>query len=227
MKVFDDQSRICKKNSIATGDDDNDDVNNDDDDEEDDDNNGKDNLRVAVVASLTPCDIFTVPTPEEGQQQHQGEEDSSEKNSSKYQQHSAGDKIFPDSEASNGGALNTFHLWHPTCFICSVCKELLVDLIYCRKDGKLFCLRHYSETLWPRCPACDEVSDKFIIIIIILIIIIVNLINASFIMALLPGDNCVLDGYYKCDIFTCISCTSFFPDDRLKCRLIPAPCQGS
>ena len=47
--------------------------------------------------------------------------------------------------------------WHASCFVCCVCKELLVDLIYCYKDGKIFCGRHHAETLRPRCAACDEV----------------------------------------------------------------------
>ena len=47
--------------------------------------------------------------------------------------------------------------WHPSCFNCSVCKELLVDLIYFYKDEKLYCGRHHAETMKPRCSACDEV----------------------------------------------------------------------
>ena len=47
--------------------------------------------------------------------------------------------------------------WHPTCFTCQVCQELLVDLIYFYKDKKLFCGRHHAETMKPRCSACDEV----------------------------------------------------------------------
>lgn len=47
--------------------------------------------------------------------------------------------------------------WHPACFCCHVCKELLVDLIYFYKEGKLYCGRHHAETLKPRCSACDEV----------------------------------------------------------------------
>lgn len=50
--------------------------------------------------------------------------------------------------------------WHPACFVCCVCKELLVDLIYFYRDGKLYCGRHHAETLKPRCSACDEVSHK-------------------------------------------------------------------
>ncbi|ESO08014.1 hypothetical protein HELRODRAFT_130334, partial [Helobdella robusta] len=48
-------------------------------------------------------------------------------------------------------------LWHPVCFTCCVCKELLVDLIYFYKDGKVYCGRHHAETLKPRCVACDEI----------------------------------------------------------------------
>ena len=47
--------------------------------------------------------------------------------------------------------------WHAACFVCCVCKELLVDLIYCFKDGRIFCGRHHAEMLRPRCAACDEV----------------------------------------------------------------------
>ncbi|GAB0089692.1 Protein prickle [Sergentomyia squamirostris] len=47
--------------------------------------------------------------------------------------------------------------WHPGCFVCSMCKELLVDLIYFNRDGRLYCGRHHAETLKPRCSACDEI----------------------------------------------------------------------
>ncbi|XP_046999567.1 protein prickle-like [Schistocerca americana] len=47
--------------------------------------------------------------------------------------------------------------WHPACFTCCVCRELLVDLIYFWKDGRLYCGRHHAETLKPRCSACDEI----------------------------------------------------------------------
>lgn len=47
--------------------------------------------------------------------------------------------------------------WHPPCFICTVCNELLVDLIYFYQDGKIYCGRHHAECLKPRCAACDEV----------------------------------------------------------------------
>lgn len=47
--------------------------------------------------------------------------------------------------------------WHPACFTCSTCSELLVDLIYFYHDGKVHCGRHHAELLKPRCSACDEV----------------------------------------------------------------------
>lgn len=47
--------------------------------------------------------------------------------------------------------------WHPQCFVCSTCRELLVDLIYFYHAGKVYCGRHHAERLRPRCQACDEV----------------------------------------------------------------------
>lgn len=51
--------------------------------------------------------------------------------------------------------------WHPKCFVCNQCEELLVDLIYFWKDDKLYCGRHYAEAVKPRCAACDEVGSAF------------------------------------------------------------------
>uniref|UniRef100_H3C656 Testin n=1 Tax=Tetraodon nigroviridis TaxID=99883 RepID=H3C656_TETNG len=42
-------------------------------------------------------------------------------------------------------------LWHPACFVCCTCKELLVDMIYFWKKGKLYCGRHYGDSEKPRC----------------------------------------------------------------------------
>nr|KAG5701909.1 hypothetical protein BaRGS_014974 [Batillaria attramentaria] len=47
--------------------------------------------------------------------------------------------------------------WHPACFVCCTCGELLVDLIYFYRDHKLYCGRHHAELLKPRCAACDEI----------------------------------------------------------------------
>ncbi|XP_030753347.1 protein espinas-like isoform X2 [Sitophilus oryzae] len=48
-------------------------------------------------------------------------------------------------------------VWHPSCFTCCVCRELLVDLIYFYKEQRLYCGRHHAETVKPRCSACDEI----------------------------------------------------------------------
>ena len=48
--------------------------------------------------------------------------------------------------------------WHPQCFVCKTCDELLVDLVYFFKDNEIYCGRHYADFFRPRCNACDEVS---------------------------------------------------------------------
>lgn len=48
-------------------------------------------------------------------------------------------------------------LWHPACFVCCTCQELLVDMIYFWKKGKMYCGRHYGDSEKPRCGGCDEV----------------------------------------------------------------------
>ncbi|KAI4788744.1 hypothetical protein KUCAC02_035664 [Chaenocephalus aceratus] len=47
-------------------------------------------------------------------------------------------------------------MWHPACFVCCNCSELLVDMIYFWKKGKLYCGRHYGDSEKPRCGGCDE-----------------------------------------------------------------------
>jgi len=48
-------------------------------------------------------------------------------------------------------------MWHPQCFKCSVCHEMLADLLYYYDQGSVFCARHYAEhARIPRCAACDE-----------------------------------------------------------------------
>ncbi|XP_065279290.1 testin [Emys orbicularis] len=47
-------------------------------------------------------------------------------------------------------------LWHPACFVCCTCSELLVDMIYFWKNGNLYCGRHYCDSEKPRCAGCDE-----------------------------------------------------------------------
>ncbi|XP_046808531.1 prickle planar cell polarity protein 3-like [Lucilia cuprina] len=51
-------------------------------------------------------------------------------------------------------------MWHPRCFTCNTCNELLVDLTYCVHEDKIYCERHYAELLKPRCAGCDEFLKK-------------------------------------------------------------------
>lgn len=49
--------------------------------------------------------------------------------------------------------------WHPHCFACQACSQVLMHLIYFYHDGHLYCGRHHAELLRPRCPACDQVES--------------------------------------------------------------------
>ncbi|VDN55949.1 unnamed protein product, partial [Dracunculus medinensis] len=46
--------------------------------------------------------------------------------------------------------------WHPQCFICTECSNILVDLIYFKHGADIFCGRHHAEKFKPRCAKCDE-----------------------------------------------------------------------
>ncbi|XP_071818540.1 prickle planar cell polarity protein 3-B-like isoform X2 [Apostichopus japonicus] len=46
--------------------------------------------------------------------------------------------------------------WHPLCFTCFKCDELVVDLCYFFREGQVYCERHYAELIMPRCASCDE-----------------------------------------------------------------------
>uniref|UniRef100_A0A0K2TJ45 Testin n=1 Tax=Lepeophtheirus salmonis TaxID=72036 RepID=A0A0K2TJ45_LEPSM len=63
-----------------------------------------------------------------------------------------GDVVIRAERATDG------QLWHPSCFKCSACKELLVDLLYYYDEGKLYCGRDFAVIVSkiPRCAACDE-----------------------------------------------------------------------
>lgn len=48
-------------------------------------------------------------------------------------------------------------IWHPQCFTCSKCGELLADLVYFFCKGELYCARDLANVLEiPRCAGCDE-----------------------------------------------------------------------
>lgn len=47
--------------------------------------------------------------------------------------------------------------WHPKCFKCKKCSQLLVDLIYFHFNNEIYCARDLAELMEiPRCTACDE-----------------------------------------------------------------------
>ena len=49
--------------------------------------------------------------------------------------------------------------WHPRCFKCAECRELLVDLTYFTNDQQtVYCGRHHGELNIKRCAGCDEVG---------------------------------------------------------------------
>lgn len=48
-------------------------------------------------------------------------------------------------------------VWHPKCFTCCTCNELLADLVYFYHNGSIYCGRDLAAILRiPRCKACDE-----------------------------------------------------------------------
>lgn len=47
--------------------------------------------------------------------------------------------------------------WHPKCFKCNKCSQLLVDLIYFHFKNEIYCARDLADLMEiPRCTACDE-----------------------------------------------------------------------
>ncbi|KAI6175148.1 hypothetical protein M3Y99_01990800 [Aphelenchoides fujianensis] len=52
-------------------------------------------------------------------------------------------------------------IWHPNCFKCEQCHDLLADLLYFFKEGQYLCGRHFCEKTYERCAGCDElILDK-------------------------------------------------------------------
>ncbi|CAJ0603968.1 unnamed protein product [Cylicocyclus nassatus] len=47
-------------------------------------------------------------------------------------------------------------IWHPNCFRCAQCDQLLVDMLYFYYQGKYYCGRHFADQQYPRCAGCDE-----------------------------------------------------------------------
>ena len=69
-----------------------------------------------------------------------------------------GEKIFEDDVYVYGHLAGEDAFWHPNCFTCCTCDELLVNLIYGVGGDEIFCARHHAEQIKPRCNGCDEVN---------------------------------------------------------------------
>lgn len=64
-------------------------------------------------------------------------------------------KVIPEGDVG----ITTDHgteAFHPNCFRCAHCDQLLVDIIYFYHDGKYYCGRHFADLQYPRCAGCDE-----------------------------------------------------------------------
>ena len=72
-------------------------------------------------------------------------------------------QIFNNNEVIIKVKHNANIFWHSYCFKCNTCDELLVDLIYFYTNKLIFCGRHFSEQVKPRCAACDEVSLRILV----------------------------------------------------------------
>lgn len=59
-------------------------------------------------------------------------------------------------EISNVSTSNHTPAWHLNCFRCTTCNEYLVDYIYAWFNKQLYCLRHYGQSIRPRCVTCDH-----------------------------------------------------------------------
>jgi len=68
-----------------------------------------------------------------------------------------GSEMAPGSVAIFAERAGTDRCWHPSCFACSSCGDLLEDLLYFFNGGKLYCGRDFAQLMnIPRCAACDE-----------------------------------------------------------------------
>ncbi|XP_070601476.1 prickle-like protein 4 isoform X2 [Erythrolamprus reginae] len=64
--------------------------------------------------------------------------------------------IIRGDQAVFASKLGEEYWWHPTCFVCHICQQPLIDLIYFHRDEKIFCGRHHAEFFRPRCASCDQ-----------------------------------------------------------------------
>ena len=71
--------------------------------------------------------------------------------------------LNPGEIAISAEHANPLARWHPKCFSCVECNELLTDLLYYNHDGKIFCQKHYDVLTRPKliCAACDLVCKFY------------------------------------------------------------------
>ncbi|KAL8178979.1 UNVERIFIED_CONTAM: hypothetical protein K2H54_058243 [Gekko kuhli] len=67
-----------------------------------------------------------------------------------------GKKINTGEQGVLASRLGDHCCWHPACFVCHICLQPLVELIYFHRDGKIYCGRHHAEFFRPRCASCDQ-----------------------------------------------------------------------
>lgn len=66
--------------------------------------------------------------------------------------------IFTGTVAVKAHRAGTEVAWHPKCFTCFKCGDLLADLVYFYHQGNIYCGRDLAEVLnFERCGACDEI----------------------------------------------------------------------
>lgn len=65
--------------------------------------------------------------------------------------------IYAGMVAVKAARADKTHAWHPKCFKCHTCGDLLADLVYFFHGGNIYCGRDLAHILKiPRCKACDE-----------------------------------------------------------------------
>lgn len=69
--------------------------------------------------------------------------------------------LNPGEIAISAEHANPLARWHPKCFSCVECSELLTDLLYYNHNGKIYCQKHYDILTRPKliCAACDLVRN--------------------------------------------------------------------
>lgn len=50
--------------------------------------------------------------------------------------------------------------WYLGCFICVICNEFLVDMIYFCRNEEIYCERYYVDIIYFCCVVCDEVLSR-------------------------------------------------------------------